>query len=312
MSRLRPGTTPKLTSKVGSAAAGLLLLGCGGTLIPAGLPEPARLQLSFPPGQVAEYRTELHTEQVFGPGPTPSGLTAETVTDVTHRTVTLGSEGEAVLEIDADPVATRTNGQETQLATNPEPWRITVAPEGAILDSTRPIAFDTGQEPGDAPVIQANPIGAISPFPHLTPEAVRPGAEWTGGGRVPSPFGGGTVPFRVRGSLTGYELVGAVRSAVVKSRVVVELDVTVPAEEYLEQTSQTSFDVPPDAELDYDGQLRYVQRAWLQVERGQMLGSEIAGVFNTDVAWVGVPRGRQGFDPVQMVGWLQASTHRTG
>lgn len=297
---------------VGSVTAATLLLGCGGTLVAATSAEPARLQLSFRPGQVAEYRTELHTEQVFGPGPTPSGLTTETVTDVTHRTVTLGSEGQAILEIDADPVATRTNGQEMQLATNPEPWRITVAPEGALMDSTRPIAFDTGQDPGDTPLVQANPTGAISPFPHLPAGAVRPGAHWTGGGRVPSPFGGGTVPFQVHGSLAGYELVGAVRAAVVENRVAVQLDVTVPAEEYLEETSQTSFDLPPDAALVYDGQLRYVQRAWLQVDRGQMLGSEISGVFDTDVAWVGVPPPRQGFDPVQTVGLLQASTSRTG
>jgi hypothetical protein len=304
--------TPKITSTVGSVTAATLLLGCGGTLVAATSAEPARLQLSFHPGQVAEYRTELHTEQVFGPGRTPSGLATETVTDVTHRTVTVGSEGEAVLEIDADPVATRTNGQETQLATNPEPWRITVAPEGAILDSTRPIAFDTGQDPGDTPFVQANPTGAISPFPHLPTEAVRPGAHWTGGGRVPSPFGGGAVPFQVRGSLTGYELVGAIRAAVVENQVVVQLDVTVQADEYLEETSQTSFDLPPDAALVYDGELQYVQRAWLQVDRGQILGSEISGAFVTDVAWVGVPDARQGFDPVHVEGRLEAATERTG
>jgi hypothetical protein len=302
----------KVTSTVGSVVVATLLLGCGGTLVAAGSAEPARLRLSFHPGQVAGYRTELRTAQAFGSGPSPSGLTTETVTDVAHRTVTVGSEGEAVLEIDADPVSTRTNGQETQLATNPEPWRITVAPEGAILDSTRPIAFDTGQEPGDAPVVQANPTGAISPFPLLATEPVRPGKGWRGGGRVPSPFGGGSVPFRVRGSLTGYELVGAVQAAVVESRVVVELDVTVPAEEYLEKTSQTSFEVPSDAALDYDGELRYVQRAWLQVDRGQMLGSELAGAFVTDVAWVGIPDGRQGFDPVHAEGRLEATTERTG
>ncbi|HKX25800.1 MAG TPA: hypothetical protein VJP08_05715, partial [Actinomycetota bacterium] len=175
---------------MGSVAASTLLLGCGGTLVAAGSAEPVRLQLSFNPEQVAEYRTELQTAQAFGTGPTPSGLTAETLTDVIHRTITVGSEGEAILEIDPDPVATRTNGQETQLATNPEPWQITVAPERAILDSTRPIAFDTGREPGDAPVVQANPTGAISPFPLLATEPVRPGSRWRGGGRAPSPFGG--------------------------------------------------------------------------------------------------------------------------
>jgi hypothetical protein len=297
---------------VGSIAATTLLLGCGGALVAGGSAEPARLRLSFHPGQVAEYRTELQTAQAFGTGPSRTGLTTESVTDVTHRTVAVGSEGEAVLEIDADPVSTRTNGQETQLATNPEPWRITVAPEGAILDSTRPIAFDTGREPGDVPVMQSNPTGAITPFPHLPPDVVRPGDEWTGGGRAPSPFGGGTVPFRVRGSLAGYELIGAVQAAVVESRVVVELDVTVPAEEYLEKTSQTGFDVPPGAALDYDGELRYVQRAWLQVDRGQMLGTEITGAFVTDVAWVGVPDARQGFDPVHAEGQLEARTERTG
>jgi hypothetical protein len=303
--------TPKVSCSMGSIAAATLLLGCGGTLVVGGSAEPARLRLSFRPGQVAEYRTELHTAQAFGTGPSRTGLTTESVTDVTHRTVTLGSEGEAVLEIDADPVSTRTNGQETQLATNPEPWRITVAPEGAILDSTRPIAFDTGQEPDDVPVVQSNPTGAISPFPLLATEPVRPGSGWRGGGRAPSPFGGGTVPFRVHGSLAGYELVGAVQAAVVESRVVVELDVTVPAEEYLEKTSQTGFDLPPDAALDYDGELRYVQRAWLQVERGQMLGSEITGAFVTDVAWVGIPDARQGFEPVHAEGQLEAATERT-
>jgi hypothetical protein len=304
--------TPKITSTVGSVTAATLLLGCGGTLVTAASAEPASLRLSFRPGAVAEYRTELQTAQAFGTGPSRAGLTTETVTDVTHRTVTIGSEGEAVLEIDADPVSTATNGQETQLVTNPEPWRITVAPEGAILDSTRPIAFDTGQDPGEAPVVQANPTGAINPFPLLSSEPVRPGSRWRGGGQAPSPFGGGTVPFRVRGSLAGYELVGAVRAAVVESRVVVQLNVTVPAEEYLENTSQTGFDVPTDAALDYDGELRYVQRVWLHVDRGQILGSEITGAFVTDVAWVGVPEARQGFDPVHVEGQLEAATERTG
>ena len=299
-------------SRVPAATVALLAAmapACGRLTVASGK-EPVALRLTFRAGQVAEYRTELQSVQASGVGPTPLGLTSETVTDVIHRTVAVGSEGEAVLQIDADPVANRTNGQEVQLASNPEPWRITVAPEGAILDSTRPIAFDTGQDPGDTPLVQANPTGAISPFPLLATEPVRPGTAWRGGGRIPSPFGGGTVPFRVRGSLTGYELIGAMQAAVVESRVVVDLDVTVPADEYLEETAQTGFEVPREAALDYDGELRYLQRAWLQVERGQMLGSEITGTFVTEAAWVGVDR--QGFDPVHAEGRLRASTHRTG
>jgi hypothetical protein len=43
-----------------------------------------------------------------------------------------------------------------------------------------------------------------------------------------------------------------------------------------------------------------------------MLGSEISGAFVTDVAWVGVPDARQGFDPVHVEGRLEAATERTG
>lgn len=300
----------KHRSVTGLCLVAASLTGCGGKLVAGSSTEPVTLRLSFQPGQVAEYRTELHTLQAFGTGPTPAGLTSETITDVSHRTIGVEEDGGAAVEVDADPVSARTNGQETQVTLNPEPWRIVVAPQGAILESTRPISFDIGQEPGDAPTVQTNPTGAINPFPLLAAEPVRPGTRWGGEGRAPSPFGGGTVPFQVQGTMAGYELRGGVPAAVVESRVEVDLAVTVPAGEYLEGTGQTGFDLPPDSALEYDGELQYVLRSWLQVDGGQMLGSEVTGTFVTDVAWVGVPASRQGFDPVHAEGRLEATTER--
>jgi hypothetical protein len=297
-----------------AVTATMVLASCGGKL---GAPVPDRptsLRLRFEPGQVVEYRSELRGVQVFGSGPTPAGVTAQAVTDVTHRVVTVEPDGSATIEVDLDPVSASTNGRETQLQSNPEPWRIVVAPEGAILDSTRPISLEADPDPARGPRVHANPSGAINPFPFLADEPVGPGTGWSGEGQAPSPFGGGSVPFRLQARLAGYEVVAGLPAAMVEGRVVMTLDVTVPAVEYLEGTGQTAFatELPGDAAIDYDGELRYVQRVWLQPDRGQVLRSEIAGTFVTDVEWTGVPADREGFDPVHVEGRVEVTTERTG
>jgi hypothetical protein len=297
-----------------AALAAATLAACGGKLGAQAPKAPTTLRLMFEPGQVAEYRTELQGVQVFGAGPTPPGVAAEAVTDVTHRVVSVEPDRSATVEVDLDPVSLSTNGRETQLRSNPAPWRVVVSPEGAILDSTRPITLEAGGgDPAEGPTLQANPSGAINPFPFLSAQAVRPGTGWAGGGEVPSPFGGGTVPFRVQSRLVGYEVVAGVTTAVVEGQVVMTLDVTVPADEYLEGTGQAPFtaELPDDAALDYDGELRYVQRAWLHPGRGQILRTELAGEFVTDVAWTGMPAGREGFEPLHVEGGLEATTERT-
>jgi hypothetical protein len=288
-----------------------VLTGCGGKLAAPDPDAPSTLRLRFEPGQVARYRTDLHGVQVFGTGPTPPGVTADAVTEVTHRVISTAEDGSATIEVDSDPVSSATNGREVPIGSNPEPWRIVIAPEGAILDSTRPVALEPA-EPAGGPTVHANPSGAINPFPLLATRPVAPGIGWEGGGRIPSPFGGGTVPFRVRGRLAGYEVVAGVAAAVVEGRVVVDLDVTVPADEYLADTGQAPFaaELPEDAALDYDGELRYVQRVWLHPGRGQVLRSELAGGFVTDARWAGVPAGREGFGPLHVEGQLEAVTER--
>jgi hypothetical protein len=297
-----------------AAAAAAVLASCGGKLGAPAPDRPTSLRLKFEPGQVVEYRSELRGVQVFGTGPTPAGVTAQAVTDVTHRVVSVEPDGSATIEVDLDPVSASTNGRETQLGSNPEPWRIVVGPEGAILDSTRPIALESDAEPAGGPRVQANPSGAINPFPLLAGQPVGPGAGWSGRGQAPSPFGGGTVPFRVRSRVAGYEVEAGMPTAMIEGSVVMTLDVTVPAAEYLEGTGQTAFttELPDDAAIDYDGELRYVQRVWLQPDRGQVLRSEIAGTFVTDVEWTGVPADREGFDPVHVEGRLEVTTERTG
>jgi hypothetical protein len=297
-----------------TAAATTVLASCGGKLGAPAPDRPTSLRLRFEPGQVVEYRSELRGVQVFGTGPTPSGVTAEAVTDVTHRVVSVEPDGSATIEVDLDPVSASTNGRQTQLGSNPEPWRIVVAPQGAILDSTRPITLEADADPAGGPRVQANPSGAINPFPLLAAQPVGPGAGWSGGGQAPSPFGGGTVPLRLRSRVAGYEVVAGMPAAMIEGSVVMTLDVTVPADEYLEGTGQTAFaaELPDDAAIDYDGELRYVQRVWLQPDRGQVLRSEIAGTFVTDVEWTGVPADREGFDPVHVEGRLEVTTERTG
>jgi hypothetical protein len=293
--------------------AGTVLVGCGGKLAAPAPDAPFTLRLRFEPGQVAEYRTELHGVQVFGTGPTPPGVTADVVTEVTLRVISTEPVGSTTIQVDTDPVSSATHGRETPIGSNPAPWRIVVAPEGAILDSTRPVALESDVA-ADGPMVQANPSGAISPFPLLATQPVAPGTGWDGGGRVPSPFGGGTVPFRVRGRLAGYEVVAGVPAAVVVGRVVMSLDVTVPADEYLEDTGQAPFaaELPDDAAIDYDGELRYIQRVLLHPERGQVLRTEITGGFVTDARWTGVPTGREGFGPLHVEGRLEATAERTG
>lgn len=298
-----------------TALAATALTACGGKLGAPAPDDPATLRLKFEPGQVAEYRTELQGVQVFGTGSTPPGVAAEAVTDVTHRVVSVEPDSSAIVKVDLDPVSLSTNGQEAQLRSNPAPWRVVVSPEGAILDSTRPIVLEAGGgDPSVGPTLQVNPSGAINPFPFLSTQPVRPGAGWSGGGQVPSPFGGGTVPFRIQSRLIGYEVVAGVTTAVVEGEVVMTLDVTVPAAEYLEGTGQAPFtaELPDDAAVDYDGELTYVQRAWLHPGRGQVLRTELSGEFVTDVAWTGVPAGREGFEPLHVEGGLEATTERIG
>lgn len=251
--------------------------------------------------------------QVFGTGPTPIGVRGEAVSVVTHRAVSVDPGGTATLEVDLDPVSASTNGREIPIGSNPEPWRIVVAPLGAILDSSRPIALEAPPEQAaQGPTVHANPSGAINPFPFLTSEPVGVGTGWSGRGRIPSPFGGDAVPLTVAGRLFGYRVVGGAAAAVVENRVTIDLDVTVPAAQYLEGSAQSGFDVPADAALDYDGELRYIQRAWLDPEDGRILRSEITGEFVTDAAWLGVPSDLDGFDPVHTEGRLEAHTERTG
>jgi hypothetical protein len=306
-------TRTSVLLRVTAAAAAALLAGCGGKLDAPAPDSPATLRLLFEPGQVVEYRSELRGVQVFGTGPTPPGVTSRAVTDVTHRVVSIEPDGSATLEVDLDPVSASTNGQETQLGSNPEPWQIVVAPEGAILDSTRPISLETDPDPADGPRVQANPSGAINPFPLLATEPVEAGVGWTGGGQAPSPFGGGTVPFSLRARMAGYEVVAGMPAAMIEGRVVMTLDVTVPAAEYLEGTGQAAFttELPGEAAVEHRGELRYLQRVWLQPDRGQVLRSEIVGTFVTDVEWTGVPPDRQGFDPVHVEGSLEVTTERT-
>lgn len=289
----------------------LLVSACGGKLAARVPDDPVTLRLSFVPGQVARYRTALSGVQIFDDDATPVGVTAETVTDVTHRVVSVDGDGAATLEVDPDPISARTGGQATPIGSNPEPWTVVASPQGAILDSTRPIVLDPGDEPSrDVPMVHTNPSGAINPFPLLATDPVGPGTGWSGSGRAPSPFGGGTVPFKVSGVLARYEPIAGASIAVVESRVVVTLDITVPADEYLEATGQAGFDLPSDAALDYDGELRYAQRTWLQPDRGQVLRTRIVGSFVTDVAWTDVPAGREGFEPVHAEGQLEATTER--
>jgi hypothetical protein len=296
-----------------SVLAPLVLSACGGKLAASQPDGATTYRLRFEPGQVARYRTELQGVQVFGTGPTPAGASTQTVTDVTHRVIAVEADGSATVEVDLDPLSASVNGQEVQLRTNPEPWEITVSPEGALLASTRPISLEAPDDAGaGGPTVQANPSGAINPFPFLAHQPVDSGGAWSGAGQAPSPFGGGTVPYRVAASVAGYDTVGVIPATVIEGRMVMVLDVTVPADEYLAGTGQEAFaiELPTEAAVEYQGELRYEQRVWLQ--RGQVLRSEMAGSFVTDVAWTGVPTESPGFDPVHSEGRLEASTERTG
>jgi hypothetical protein len=118
----------------------------------------------------------------------------------------------------------------------------------------------------------------------------------------------------VAASVAGYETVAGLPATVIEGRVVMVLDVTVPAVEYLEGTGQSAFaaELPAEAAVEYQGELRYEQRVWLHAERGQVLRSEVAGSFVTDVAWTGVPTESPGFDPVHSEGRVEAFTERMG
>ncbi|HEX2026281.1 MAG TPA: hypothetical protein VHH92_07790 [Actinomycetota bacterium] len=289
-----------------------VITGCAGKLAARPPSEPVRLRIVFVEGASATYRTELAAVQVADTEAGPAGVRAEAAYDVTHRAVDVASDGAATVLVDLDPVFEAVNGQPVPIDANPAPWRIVVAPEGAILDSARPIALEP-VEPDDsgAPIVLTNPAAAINPFPFLATEPVSAGTRWTAGGALPSPFGGGTVPFDVEGRLVRYELAAGVAAAVVECRVSVDIDVTVEAAEYLTGTGQTDVVLPEGAELDYDSGLRYVQRAWLEPASGQVLRSEITGTFVTDAEWTGAPE-EEGFEPIHVEGSVRATTERTG
>jgi hypothetical protein len=287
------------------------LTGCAGKLAARPPSEPVRLRLVFEEDGSATYRTELAAVQVAETEAGPAAVGAEAVYDVTHRAVDVGSDGAAVM-VDLDPVSEAINGQAVPIDANPAPWRIVVAPEGAILDSARPIALEP-VEPDDsgAPIVLTNPAAAINPFPFLATEPVAAGTGWVAGGAMPSPFGGGTVPFEVEGRLVRYELAAGIAAAVVECRVAVDIDVTVEGSEYLTGTGQSDVALPQEAALDYDAELRYVQQAWLEPASGQVLRSQITGTFVTDASWTGAPD-EEGFEPVHVEGSLRATTERTG
>jgi hypothetical protein len=159
--------------------------------------------------------------------------------------------------------------------------------------------------------VLTNPAAAINPFPFLATEPVAPGTTWSAGGALPSPFGGGTVPFRVQGRLERYELAAGIAAAVVACVVSIDIDVTVDGAEYLTGTGQAEVELPEEAALDYDAELRYLQRAWLEPASGQVLRSEISGTFVTDATWISAAE-EEGFEPVHVEGRVQATTERTG
>jgi hypothetical protein len=223
----------------------------------------------------------------------------------------VASNGAATVMIDLDPVSEAINGQPIPIDANPAPWRIVVAPEGAILDSARPIALEPVEPEDGAPAVLTNPASAINPFPFLASEPVVPGTSWAAGGTLPSPFGGGTVPFRVQGRLERYELAAGIAAAVVQCVVSIDIDVTVSGAEYLTGRGQADVELPEEAALDYDAELRYLQRAWLEPASGQVLRSEISGTFITDATWTGAPED-EGFEPVHVEGRVRATTERTG
>jgi hypothetical protein len=285
---------------------------CGGKLAARPPTDPVRLRVVFEEGEAATYRTELAAVQVARTEAGPAGVRAEAVYDVTHRAVDVASDGDATVMVDLDPVSEAINGQPVPIDANPAPWRIVVAPEGAILDSARPIALEP-VEPDDseAPTVLTNPAAAINPFPFLPTEPVAPRTSWSAGGALPSPFGGGTVPFPVEGRLVRYELAAGVAAAVVECVVSIDIDITVDGAEYLTGTGQAEVELPEEASLDYDSELRYLQRAWLEPASGQVLRSEISGTFVTDAAWIGPPEEEE-FEPVHVEGRVRATTERTG
>jgi hypothetical protein len=293
-------------------AAAVLLAACGGKLAARPPSGPVRLRVFFREGEAARFRTELAAVQATRTETGPAAIRGAAAYDVTHRAVSVASDGAATVMVDLDPVAETVNGQPVPIDSNPAPWRIVVAPEGAILDSDRPIALEPvePQESG-APTVLTNPAAAVNPFPFLASQPVVAGTRWSAGGALPSPFGGGTVPFQAEGRLLGYELAGGIAAAVVECRVAVDIDVTLDAIEYLAGTGQDAVEVPEDAALEYDGELRYLQRAWLEPASGQVIRSEISGTFVTDAAWTGAPD-EEGFDPVHVEGRLEARTERTG
>jgi hypothetical protein len=217
-----------LTLAVVAAAIGFVNFGPG-----SGRADAAVYRRLFTPKEKHSYQFRMGmrgTTEVPGAGTVPMNMAMSM--RVTERTLSVDEGGTAVVLATLDKLRATIDGKTVAVPGDALTVTSRVSTDGTILNVRGLEGFglpDAG--------LASDMLGPQWMGPLLPPGAIAPGDTWTVTERSPTPFGGKTVEVTANNRLLSLREVGGVETAVIKSAVIIPLD------------------LPPDAGFSLEGSM---------------------------------------------------------
>jgi hypothetical protein len=277
----RRGRPWRVAVVVGLAAA----LTAGGIVLltrPRG-PDVA-LALGFEEGTTYRYRMTMSFDGTVDSALAELPMTGEIEQTIAYDVVEVADDGAATIDVRIEDASGVLSGQPVP-PTGDQEVRMVVEADGSLREVDGEPVPDALQG-GFADPSGTGGLPGMQSFPLLPDEPVGPGDEWVKDLEQPLPFGQGAIRVHSENEFVDYEDVDGTRTAVIDSAVTSPIDWTIDLAELaelgdrLDQGSGIADVEGLPTSISYLGEVVQDQTTWLDVERGEIVRSELAGEFD--------------------------------
>jgi hypothetical protein len=249
---------------------------------------PTALSLAFARGETTRYRISMQMDASVNLGAMgQQPMDVDMTETVAWRVVSVDDDGVATVELTIEDLSGTVNGVDAPTEVPKQSLRFRITPNGQIL-STTGVALGA---------IGGTGFGGFPGMDQMTPilpdDEVKPGDSWDKDFSQEFPFGKGKLEYAAHSTFERYETIDGVEAAVIATTYEVPIDITLDFGELLRAFGGSP---RPEAkemrgiQIFYGGSGKFSQRAWVDLERKEVLRTTADGTFEMTVGIKGAPK----------------------